>query len=123
MGFLDERGSLTGEPLEQLEHALDQLRDAFGQRARDRTHWGLAKSMVMQMQAEGLDPGAPGALETWIADFNARPPEQRDQIIAPAADRMAHAAGLRSTAGTPAPKQRAQRRKTQRAARKRNRRR
>ena len=123
LGFLDERGSLTGEPLEELEHALGELRDEFHQHARDRTHWGLAKSMVMQMQAEGLDPGAPGALETWIANSNARPPEQRDQISGPSADRMAHAAGFRSTAGTPAPKQRARRRKTQRAARKRNRRR
>jgi hypothetical protein len=123
LGFLEQRGSLTGEPLEQLEHALDELRDEFDQRARDNSHWGLAKSMVMQMQAEGVDPSAPGALDTWITDFNARPHQQRDQIIGPAADRMTHAAGLRPAAGTPAPKQRAQHRKTQRAARKRNRRR
>jgi hypothetical protein len=121
LGFLDERGSLTGEPLEQLEHALDELRDEFHRRARDSSHWGIAKSMIMQMTAEGLDPGAPGALDTWIADFNARPAQQRDQIIGPAADRMAHAAGLRPTGGPPAPKQRAQRRNAQRAARKRNR--
>ena len=94
MGFLEDRGSLTGDPLEALDHALDELRDAFHQRARDRSHWGLAKSMVMQMHAEGLDPGAPGALDAWIDDFNTRPLERRDQIIGPAADRMAHAAGL-----------------------------
>ena len=124
LGFLDGRGSLTGEPLDQLEHALDELRDEFHHRARDRSHWGLAKSMVMQMRDEGVDPGAPGALDAWIADFNTRPLQQRDQIIGPAADRMAHAAGLRSTAGPRAPKhQRAQQRKAQRAARKRNRRR
>ena len=79
--------------------------------------------MVMQMQAEGVDPSTPGALDTWITDFNARPHQQREQIIAPAADRMTDAAGLRPAAGTPAPKQHAERRKTQRAARKRNRRR
>jgi hypothetical protein len=123
LGFLEQRGSLTGEPLDQLEHALDELRDEFDQRARDNSHWGLAKSMVMQMQAEGVDPSAPGALDTWITDFNARSHQQRDQIIGPAADRMTHAAGLRPATGTPAPKQRAQRRKTQRTARKRNRRR
>jgi hypothetical protein len=123
LGFLEERGSLTGDPLEQLEHALDELRDEFCRRARDRTHWGLTKSMVMQMTAEGLDPSAPGALDTWITDFNTRPRQQRDQIIGPAADRMAHAAGLGPTGGPPAPTRRAQRRKAQRAARKRNRRR
>src|SRR4051794_534005 len=123
LGFLDERGSLTGEPLEQLDHALDELRYEFDQRARDSTHWGIAKSMFMQMRTEGLDPGAPGALDAWITDFNTRPHQQRDQIIGPAADR-AHAAGLHSAAGPRAPKpQRAQQRKAQRAARKRNRRR
>jgi hypothetical protein len=121
LGFLDERGSLTGDPLEQLEHALGELRDEFHQRAHDRSRWGIAKSMIMQMTAEGLDPGAPGALDTWITDLNARSHQQRDQIIGPAADRMTHAAGLRPTGGPPAPKQRAQRRKAQRAARKRNR--
>jgi hypothetical protein len=124
LGFLDERGSLTGDPLDQLEHALDELHDEFHQRARDRSHWGIAKSMIMQMTAEGLDPSAPGALDTWITDFNTRPLQQRDQIIGPAADRMTHAAGLRSAAGPRAPKQqRAQQRKAQRTARKRNRRR
>jgi hypothetical protein len=121
LGFLGARGSLTGDPLEQLELALGELRDEFHQRARDSSHWGLAKSMVMQMRAEGLEPGALGA---WIADFNTRPLQQRDAIVGPAADRMAHAAGLRSAAAPRAPKQqRAQQRKAQRTARKRNRRR
>ena len=119
--FLHARGSLSGEPLDQLERACEELVDEFHQRARDSSHWGLAKSMVMQMQAEGIDPSAAGASEAWMADFNARPPEQRDAIIGPAADRMARAAGF-STAGPRAPKQRAQRRKAQRQARKRNRR-
>jgi len=78
--------------------------------------------MVMQMQAEGIDPSAAGALEAWMTDFNARPHEQRDAIIGPAADRMARAAGLPSAAEARAPKQKAQRRKAQRQARKRNRR-
>jgi len=120
LGFLEERGSLTGDPLDQLEHALGELRDEFHRRARDHSHWGIAKSMVMQMTADGVDPGAPGALDVWIADFNTRPIQQREQIIGPAADRMAHAAGLRSPASPRAPKQQ---RKAQRAARKRNRRR
>jgi hypothetical protein len=91
LGFLEARGSLTGEPLEQLEHTLDQLRGEFVERAEDRTHWGLAKSMFTRMHAEGVDP------------------------TGSAADGMTHAAGR------PAAKPRAQRRKAQRAARKRNR--
>ena len=122
LGFLAARGSLSGEPLEQLEEACEELRDDFLESSGDSSHWGLAKSMVMQMQAEGVDPSAPGALDAWIENFNARPREQRDAIIGPAADRMAHAAGLPSAGGARAPKQKAQRRKSQRQARKRNRR-
>jgi hypothetical protein len=122
LGFLAARGSLSGDPLEQLEEACEELRDEFLESAGDSSHWGVAKSMFMQMQAEGIDPSAPGALDAWIEDFNARPRDRRDAIIGPAADRMARAAGLPSAAGARAPKQKAQRRKAQRQARKRNRR-
>jgi hypothetical protein len=115
LGFLDARGSLSGEPLEQLEHACEELREEFQAQAHDSSHWGLAKSMVMQMQIEGIDPSAAGALDAWMADFNARPREQRDAIIGPVADRMVSAAGAH------APKHKTQRRKAQRQARKRNR--
>jgi hypothetical protein len=124
LGFLEARGSLSGEPLEQLEQGCEALRDEFHAHARDSSQWGPAKSMIMQMLAEGVDPSAPGALDAWMADFNARPREQRDAIVGPAADRMTHGAGLRPVAGPHTPKQqRAQRRKAQRTARKRNRRR
>jgi hypothetical protein len=85
LGFLDARGSLSGEPLQQLEQAREELSDEFHERARDSSHWGLAKSMVMTMQAEGIDLSTPGALDAWMSDFNARPREQRDAIIDPPA--------------------------------------
>jgi hypothetical protein len=122
LGFLAARGSLSGEPLEQLEEACEELRAEFLESAQDSSHWGLAKSMVMQMQAEGIDPSAPGTLDAWMASFNARPREERDAIIGPAADRMARAAGLPLGAELRAAKQKTQRRKAQRQARKRNRR-
>ncbi len=122
LGFLDARGSLSGQPLEQLDQACEALRPEFHERARDSSGWGPAKSMVMQMRAEGVDPSAPGALDAWMADFNARPHEQRDAVIGPAADRMTDAARPGSAAKQHAPKQqRKQRRKAQRSARKRNR--
>jgi len=122
--FLDARGSLSGEPLDELQQACEELHDEFLARNRDSAGWGPAKSMVMQMLAEGVDPSAPGALDASTEDFNARPGEQRDAISGPAVDRMTHATGLRPGAGSGAPKQqRARRRKAQRTARKRNRRR
>ncbi|MGO9788410.1 MAG: hypothetical protein ACLP8S_02450 [Solirubrobacteraceae bacterium] len=71
------------EPLERLVQACEELRGEFLQRARDRSGWGLAKSLVMQMLVEGIDPSAPGAMDAWMAYSNARPPEQRDAIIGP----------------------------------------
>lgn len=100
--------------------ACETLREEFRERTRDSSEWDPAKAMVMQMLAEGVDPGAPGALDAWTTDFNARPREQRDAIVGPAADRMADSAGRRPAGGSPAPKQRAQRRKAERTARKRN---
>jgi hypothetical protein len=120
--FLAVRGSLSGEPLDQLEDACEELRDEFLECAHDNSNWGLGRSMLAQMQAEGIDPSASGALDAWIEDFNARPYQQRDALLGPAADRMVRAAGLPSAAAARAPKQKPQRRKAQRQARKRNRR-
>jgi len=122
LGFLHTRGSLSGEPLDELVHACKDLRGQFLQRARDRSGWSMTKSILMQMLAEGVDPSAPGAMDAWIADFNARSPEQRDAIIGSAPERMIHAAAPGPATKPRAPKQRTQRRKAQRSARKRNRR-
>jgi hypothetical protein len=119
--FLHTQGSLSGEPLDQLEQACHALRGEFLERARDQSRWGMAKSLVMQMLAEGVDPSEPGAMDAWMADFNARLPGQRTAIVGPATDRMIHAAKP-GPATSHSPKQRAKRRKAQRAARKRNRR-
>ena len=56
LGFLDARGSLSGEPLEQLEQACEELCDEFHERVRDSSQWGLAKSMVMQDAGRGNRP-------------------------------------------------------------------
>jgi hypothetical protein len=97
--FLDARASLSGQPLEQLVQVCHALRGDFLEHARDRSRWGPAKSLVMQMLAEGIDPSAPGAMDAWMANFNARPPEQRKAIVGPATDRMIHAAKRRVAGG------------------------
>ena len=123
LAFMQARGSLSGEPLDVLEQALDMLAEEFKTHAQDSSRWGPAKSMFMRMQTEGVDPSQPSAIDAWMDDFNSRPREERDAIIGPAADRIAQAAGVRLPNGSRAPRPRAERRKAQKAARKRNRRR
>lgn len=122
LGFLEQRQSLSGEPLDMLEHACEELRHDFRARAADPSSWGLAKSMVMRMFAEGIDPNDFDAVERWTTSFNERPTAERDAIIGGASKRML-AQFQSPTAGprgkTPA---RQARRKSERAARKRNRR-
>jgi hypothetical protein len=121
--FLDQRESLSGEPLGVLEQACDELRDEFREAAADPSSWGLAKSMFMQMHSEGVDPENGQAVQAWMTAFNDRPREERDAIIGGAADRMlAGAQPAKGRAGAKRPKDTG-RRKSQRAARKRNRRR
>lgn len=121
--FLDDRGSLSGEPPEHLEEACEALRDEFRRRAQDSGSWGLAKSMVMQMYAEGVDPGDSQAVEAWMAEFNARSRAERDEVIGGAADRMLAAARPSPGGRAGGDRQRRAQRKAQRTARKRNRRR
>ena len=104
LAFMQARGSLSGEPLEVLEQALDMLAEEFKTHAQDSSRWGPAKSMFMRMQTEGVDPSQPSAIDAWMDDFNSRPREERDAIIAPAADRIAQAAGIRLPNSSRAPK-------------------
>ncbi len=121
--FLDRRESLSGEPLDVLEEGCDELREEFLAAEADPGSWGLAKSMFMRMYAEGVDPEDAAAVEGWIADFNERPRAERDAVIGGAADRMlARSAPPGGSPDPKRPKKSAERRKSQRAARKRNRR-
>jgi hypothetical protein len=119
--FLAARGSLSGDAPHQLEQACDELRGEFGERARSPERWGVAKSLVMLMLADGVDLDEPGALEAWMADFNARPSAERDGAIGAAAGDPREPT-QRSRGGAPR-NGRARRadRKAQRAARRRNR--
>jgi len=84
MRFLDHRGQLDGDSAEDLAAHCEALREEFRAAAFDRRRWGISKTFAMQMQAEGMDPSDPEALQRWMADFNSRPFEERDRIIGPA---------------------------------------
>lgn len=80
--FLQRTNRLIGDPLPDLLDELNDLRPDFATAMQDPANFGMAKSLVAQMHAEGVDIMQPGAVDRWIEDFNARPFEARDAILA-----------------------------------------
>ena len=81
--FLHETGKLArgGEPLPRLLAALERIRESFRELMCDTSGFGLAKSLLSAMAAEGADPTDPAALESWIREFNERPDEERARLV------------------------------------------
>jgi hypothetical protein len=111
--FLDATGRLVRGDAGALAAAVARLRPQFLRDAADPRSWGPAKSMVMQMRAEGLDPADPDAVDAWVAAFNDRPQPERELVLG-----GARPASPRSGTAD----QRKARRKAAKAARKRSRR-
>lgn len=122
LGFLAAEELLDAPvPLASLEAAVARLRPRFEQACRDPRNWGLAKSMYAWMEADGVDPADEDTVQAWIADFNARPLAERDDVLGSATGRMLAAAS--HAPGVPrAPTAKRAKRKAARRARKRNRR-
>jgi hypothetical protein len=123
--FLGATGRLEPEAAELLARTAIAASEEFVARATDPRNFGLAKAMTTAMLAAGVDPSDQRAVDGWIAAYNALPEEERHRrvpafarpnFVAPAPPRpqAKPAAGKR--------KARAKAHKTQRQARRRNRR-
>ncbi len=77
LAFLRQRRLLTGDPLATLVHHLDRLLEDFAEAMLDANRFGLGKTIAARMLADGVDFGAPGAVERWVAEHKAQPPEER----------------------------------------------
>jgi len=91
--FLADSGRLAGDAIGVLVATLTGLRKPFREAALDPSRWGTAKTIVMQMRADGVDPGQPGAAEQWLQEFNARPDGERERVMGRAFD-LARSAAL-----------------------------
>lgn len=80
--FLQRTNRLAGDPLPDLLDELSDLRPDFATAMQDPANFGMAKSLVAQMHAEGLDVLQPEAVDRWIEEFNTRPFEARDATLA-----------------------------------------
>ena len=123
--FLSATGRLEAEAAEELGRAALELADQFVAAAREPSNFGLAKAMTTAMLADDVDLTDQSAIQSWIAAFNALPDEERHSRV-PAFARPAFVSPpdpkhpARSAGSKP--KTAAKARKTQRQARKRNRR-
>ena len=121
--MLDDHGALEGPPLEVLAAYVKTATKEFRHAAADRRRWGPAKSTVMAMLADGVDPGDEEAASAWIDAFNVA---TRLSLAGPVpwAEAGAHGqvgVGRSPGGGRTTSAARAKQRKAQRAARRRNR--
>lgn len=117
--FLAAEGLLAGDPVEALRGFCTDLQAEFEAACRDSGNWGLAKSIGIQMVADGVDPGDEQAVEGWMAGFNERPREDRDRVVGSATGGVP--AGASPTPEHGSAVTRRGKRKATKAARRRNR--
>lgn len=79
--FLGERGDVIPPAAEKLAHRAAALSETFARRASDPTRRGPSGALIAAMVAEGVDLADRDAMQTWIAELNARPFEDRDAIL------------------------------------------
>ena len=81
--FLDDRGLLRpgSHSVAALTDAAKRRTDEFVMAMGDASQFGLAKSLFGAAAADGVDTTDPDDLQGWIAEFNARPEDDRRRII------------------------------------------
>lgn len=81
--FLDAEGMLASGSAssDALAEAAASMRAEFLAAMGDASNFGLAKSLFSSASADGVDLGDVEGLGEWIAEFNARPEDDRRRII------------------------------------------
>src|SRR5487761_552922 len=81
--FLSETGLLDekSEPAEVLLDHLSRIGGRFRANMADRARYSFGKRLWSEAAAEGVRLDDPGAVEAFMARFNARPRAERDAIL------------------------------------------
>ncbi len=75
--YLEQTRQLRGSGLSRLEAELAEVGPHFASAMQDASRFGMAKSLLASMSAEGVELEDPDAISAWIEDFNARPYGER----------------------------------------------
>lgn len=67
--------------IEETQRAVDRFAARFRQYATDPSRFGPAKAIANAMRADGVDLTDEQQVQDWMDDFNARPHEDRDDLI------------------------------------------
>lgn len=73
---LTKRGleeQFVAEAVQTVEDCTDEFREVI----EDEGNFGPAKALLQELQADGVDVTDQKAVDAWLAEFNARPIEQR----------------------------------------------
>lgn len=81
--FLDAAGLLAkgSSPVAALERATEDLTEEFLEAMDDPSQFGMAKSLFASFDLDGVDLDDPAQLRALVDEFNARPLDERRQVI------------------------------------------
>jgi sirohydrochlorin ferrochelatase len=69
--YLAETGELTRSGAAELDRALTAIAPRFGAAVMDPANWGMARSFVTMMAADGVDLDDEAEFQRWISGYNA----------------------------------------------------
>ena len=72
LAYLAESEGMTEAAARKLELELDRIAPRFADAVMDPANWGMARSFVQAMAADGVDMSDQTAVDRWIAGYNAR---------------------------------------------------
>lgn len=72
LAFLAESGELTEARARELDRELGAIAPRFGAAVMDPANWGMARSFLTAMAADGIDLEDKDDIQRWIAGYNAR---------------------------------------------------
>ena len=88
--FLAQTGRLARTTAGRLRAELAEVAPHFASAMGDATRFGMATSLVGAMSADGIASDDLGAVERWMAEFNARPFEERLALTGGPGDEELH---------------------------------
>lgn len=70
LAFCRDTGKLSNAKAARLETELEEIEPRFTDAVMDPANWGMARSLVQSMAADGVDFSDQASVDRWISDYN-----------------------------------------------------